>query len=311
MTSPADIVNQALDLLGADGTVGDLQEGTPLAAIALRHYGPTLRQVLRAARWNFARKQALLLLLQDATGQTTAQQIAAGGPVTVGTGTVGMRPWVFEYQYPIDCVQARFVPATWFQNAGTAGGNITLPSQTGLLTTQSALPYVRQVPTRFVITTDNNPTLVGAITDWSQLPDYASLAGQGPQGGTVVLTNQPNATLVYTALITGCDEWDWQFRQAFIAVLATFLAMPCLKDKKLARIVRDEQVRLAKSSLDEARRTDGDEAFTDVDNIPDWIRTRNAGGAYGNRTGWAGVGGGLGVLGYGAFPCSLGNGSCY
>jgi hypothetical protein len=315
-TSPADIVNQCLDAIGCDKQVGDLEEGGAVAAAALRHYMPTLRHVSRAAKWNCLRKQASMLLLQDATGWTTQQQQQAGGPVTVGTGTVGMRPWIYEYQLPIDCVQARFVPASLTGPNGIPPGNITPPNPGVPQTTGAGVPlvYVRQIPVRFVVTNDNNPNLVGAITDWSQLPDYATVAGQGPTSSTVILCNQPNSTLVYTALITACDQWDYSFRLAFVSVLATFLAMPCLKDKKQARLMRDDQVKIAKRMLDEARVRDGDEGAFDTDHIPDWLRVRSRGG-WGSEWGGFGsqaFGGGFGgVLGYGWGTCGLGDGSAY
>lgn len=291
ITTTADIVNQALDLLGADQTVGDIQEGTPAAAVALRHYGPTLRQVMQAANWQFCRKRAPLLLLQDATGTTTQQQIAAGGPVTVGTGTVGMKPWVYEYQFPIDGIRPRFVPMTLCNSpGGTPSGNIGLPSTQQTTGTNAIQNFARQVPAPFCMTSDNNPSLVGAITDWSQIPDYASISGQSLTGGTVILTNQINAELVYTAFISAPDQWDFSFRQAIVAVLSTFLAMPCLKDKKLARIVRDEQIKTAKQVLDEARRIDGDMMWASTDHTPDWMRVRS-GGAFWGAWGGPGIGG--------------------
>ena len=77
MTTPATIVNQALDLLGVTGTIGDIEEGSEPARVALRWYEQTLHGLLRSAHWNFARKLSPLLLLNDASGQTAG----------VGTGT--------------------------------------------------------------------------------------------------------------------------------------------------------------------------------------------------------------------------------
>src|ERR1700722_10896555 len=100
-TSVADICNRAIDSIGVNGWIGDIEEGTETAQAMLRVYAPALRQLLRKCHWNFARRQTDLNLLQDATGQTTQYQQQNNLPVTVGTGTVGMRPWIYEYSWPI------------------------------------------------------------------------------------------------------------------------------------------------------------------------------------------------------------------
>src|SRR4051812_43011774 len=115
MALPEDLVNRALDAAGADQVIGNMQQGSREAQIALRHYGPVLRQLLRAANWDMARKQAPLLLLADATGNTA------------NVGTVVPQPWTYEYAYPTDCVRVRFIPA----NPNTSSpavptGNISL-----------------------------------------------------------------------------------------------------------------------------------------------------------------------------------------
>ena len=70
--SSTDIANRVLDALGMNVTIGDLEDGSREAAVLLRSYQPCLEQLLRAAHWNVARKQAPLLLLGDATGQRHA-----------------------------------------------------------------------------------------------------------------------------------------------------------------------------------------------------------------------------------------------
>ena len=131
-TSPADISNMALDSFGhpVRQRIGDLQEGTDEAAVCLRHYGPALRQISRAAHWNFARRRQALRMLNDATGQTTQFQQQNNLPPTVGPGTVGMRPWLYEYAWPIDCCKARFVPVSYEPvGPGAPAGNITPPER--------------------------------------------------------------------------------------------------------------------------------------------------------------------------------------
>ena len=98
--TPADVANEALLACGYDFVIGDLQEGTRPAQMLLQKYGQCLRQLTRAANWNFCRRQAPLLSLADATGTTQ----------NVGTNVIP--PWTYEYAYPIDAARIRFVPAT-------------------------------------------------------------------------------------------------------------------------------------------------------------------------------------------------------
>jgi hypothetical protein len=90
MDTPASIANQALDAIGRGGdiVIGDLTEGTREAKVILRAYSQCLRQLLRSANWDFARKQAPLVLLADQTGQTP----------NVGT-IVSATNWLYEYAY--------------------------------------------------------------------------------------------------------------------------------------------------------------------------------------------------------------------
>jgi hypothetical protein len=111
-TLPVDIVNRARDECGVD-TLGDMDEA------ANRIYWPTLRQLLAAAHWNFARKQIDLVMLADIGGQYSAMRDVPA-------------PWGYMYEWPVDCVHARFVP-----------GNRYRPMVRQLfLYFQTALPYL-------------------------------------------------------------------------------------------------------------------------------------------------------------------------
>jgi hypothetical protein len=299
--TPADIVNQSLDSIAVENTIGDLNEGTTEARAALRWYMPTLLQLLRTAHWNYARKSCPLTLLNDATGQTAKNQATAGLPVTVGNGTPGMVPWIYEYDWPVDCIKARFVPWNGCQPT-------TTPPQT-TASSVGSLPYVRQIPARFLVGQDSIPDQVGLAQSWAQVPDYADALGHAPNQRTVILTNVPNAALVYTALIIYPAQWDVLFRQAFVATLASYLALPCQPDKKLALTLRAQQMEIAKAAIMQARISDGDEGWTTTDHTPDWLRVRSAGPRWGA---WGGPGdAGLGVLGYGFDSMGFGDGSAY
>lgn len=268
MNLPEDIANQSLDAAAIDFTIGNMSEGTRPAQVLLRAYGQCLRQLLRAANWDFARKTIPMTLLADATGNTPA----------VGTNVI--LPWIFEYEYPIDCMKARFVP--WNrakQEPGIPSGNITPPDPAAPLMTGLSAPYVgqRMVPARFLVATDSNypppPT-----DNPDQLPQ-----GVSPASRTVICTNVPMAHLVYTALMLYPNTWDGLFRAALVAYLASEIALPLSKDKKFGRQIRADNIAIAKAKIQEARLADGNEAFTSS-NIPvDWMLARRTGARFG---GW-------------------------
>ncbi|MEO6779422.1 MAG: hypothetical protein ABI196_00620 [Bradyrhizobium sp.] len=274
MTLPADIVNEALDQLGVNSTIGDLEEGSNEARSALRWYGPTLRRMLRKAPWNFARKQFSLTLLNDASGQTP----------NVGIGTPGMVPWCYEYAWPIDCVRALYVPMNGIRTGSAPSGNIAIPT-TPLMPGLGTVPVGRVIPAPFVIAQDSMPILVGVQQNWADTPDYADVLGSAPNQQTVILTNVAQASLVYTALIIYPEQWDVLFRQAFVAALASSLALPCVADKKLALALRTQQVAIAKDALSEAMVANGNEEFYAIDHVPDWLRVRGWGFRHWNE-GW-------------------------
>ncbi len=303
-TRVEDVCSRALDLIGAPVSIADIEDGSKQSQVALRHYGPALRQLHRSAHWNFTRRRAVLTLLQDATGQTAQQQQAAGLPVTVGNGTHNMPPWTYEYAWPIDCVRARFVPMTLQTHPNPPAGSIAIPANP-LMSGLSQAPFHRQVPTRFVVGTDAVPNLVGTPPSW-EYPDTSTTMGQGIASQTVILSNQQNAHLVYTTLITYPDQWDPLFSQAFVALLGSYFAMQLVPDRKEAVRVRDDMVKICHMALDQARVTDGDEMWGNVDHVPDWLRVRNSGT-------WGGTGFGqeAGVLSYGYESLVCGDGSSY
>lgn len=276
--SPTAIANQSLDAAGITFTLGDIEEGTRSAQVCLRAYRHCLQQLLRAAHWNFARKQAQMELLADASGQTP------------NVGTIVPAPWTYEYAYPPDCMKARFVPANPFGlNGFIPQNNAQLPNVP--LTTGTGGPNFqgqRLIPARFLVATDfNYPPLPGQQS-WQ-------VQGVSPQGRTVILTNVKSAMLVYTALMLYPSIWDPQFRAAMVAYLASEIALPLNLDKKFGLSMRAQNIAIAKKKIEEARITDGNEmGFANVDHTPDWLQTRWTGGTWARSDG-----AGPGILGYG------------
>jgi hypothetical protein len=189
-------------------------------------------------------------------------------------------------------------------------GNIQIP-QTQLVDGlgDQRLVGARLRPARFLVATDfNYPPQTGQMT-WD-------VQGVSPQGRTVVLTNVKNATGVYTALMLYPSVWDSLFRAAFVAYLASEIALPiwAATDRKFGLEMRTAQIELVKAKVQEARMVDGNEGWYSSDIPVDWMQARRVGGG----VGWYG-GGGLGgfngadggVWGYGNDACGFADGTAY
>jgi len=267
MYSPTDIAQEALDSAGIDFTIGDIESGSRFAQVCARKYRPCLTSLLRAARWQFARKQMPLQILGDVT-QTYTQSVLV------------IPPWLYEYALPNDCLQAHFVPFAPQTNVPVPQGNISvntaLPVSPALATTPGSYPGM--LPARFLISRDvNYPPIQGQ--------NWWEVQGQSPMGQTVVLTNVPQAQLVYTSLVLYPSEWDSLFREALVAYLASEVALILHTDKKLGLTVRAQQIAIAKEKLTIARIADANEGINVNDHVPDWLQARQIGrGGFG----WAG-----------------------
>lgn len=90
---------------------------------------------------------------------------------------------------------------------------------------------------------------------------------------TIILTNQPQATLVYTKKIINPDLFDAQFREALVSALAAKLVPALQLNISLMKIKAGE----AEAMINAARVTNGNEGPQVIDNTPDWIRARGVG----------------------------------
>src|SRR5579885_2432523 len=195
---PTDVANQALDAAAIDYTLGDIEEGTRPAQVCLRAYGECLRQLLRGAPWAFARREAPLVLLADATG------------LTPNVGKTVPSGFIYEYAYPPDCARVRYIPWCPFQTPGVPGNNIRVADpNAAIMTGLGQPPYIGQpiVPARFLITNDPNYPPPAGTANWE-------VQGVSAQGRVVILTNVQNARCVYTATILAPSVWDHLFRAA-------------------------------------------------------------------------------------------------
>lgn len=270
---PTDVAQQSLDAAGIDYLLGDIEDGSRPAQLLLRAYPECLKQLLRSSNWDFARKEAPLTLLADASGQT-----AGVGSLVVGND------FQYLYAYPTDCMKVRYIPWVLPPNVAAPAGNITppnpaLPLMPGL---NQAPPLTRRPrPARFVISNDANYPVPPGSQSWE-------VQGVSPQGRTVILTNVQQALAVYTYLVLYPSVWDSLFRAAFVAYLASEVALPLAKDKKFGAQMRNEQIQIAKQKIMEARRVDGNEGTYSSDIKVDWIENRYSGGSRGFHGAWGG-----------------------
>src|SRR6185437_12275397 len=116
-----------------------------------------------------------------------------------------------------------------------------------------AIPLHARIPTRFLVTNDVIPNLIGVPETWDDVPQTAQTMGQALTNQTVVLSNQPCAHLVYTALMTYSDQWDPLFTEACVALLASRVALRLVPDPKQRIAIRDEQIKIAQMALSQAR----------------------------------------------------------
>ena len=122
MTAEVDIVNRALQAAGTRTNVTSSEltaafAGSPTsneareASLILR---PFRDQLNRMAPWQCVTRFNNLIYITSVP--TTPENSGAGPPLWV-PGTPGP-PWTYEYQYPVDCLKARFIIPQYTSQAG-------------------------------------------------------------------------------------------------------------------------------------------------------------------------------------------------
>jgi hypothetical protein len=180
---------------------------------------------------------ALEAVLQAAHWNFARRQIAMTVLADASAGGTVPAPWVYSYAIPSDMVQGRYVLPTTAASVGT--------------------PYTgaRSPAVRFLLTSDLD-------------------ANNQPR--TVVLTNQPQATLVYTARITNVSLFDGQFVDAFALYLGARLAMPLTGDRAKGK----DAFEMARALTLAAQVSNGNEGLTILDSVPDWVAARDTAMAF-------------------------------
>lgn len=256
MTSPVDICNISLGQIVQNVAITGIDPPTPPNSTAAqacgRLYQTQVDATFRAAHWNCARFQAAGTLLAARRGTPENPDGSLPEPP---------QPWLYMYAYPPDCLLVRFVfPLCNF--TGAASGQAPPMTNAGLNfqpVINTALPFVP------ASATDANNNRI-----------------------KVILTNCPNAQLVYTGRLADPDLWDPSLINAVIGVMAAWLVNPVARNAELLK----ERVAVATALIDAARISDGNEGITSTDHIPDWISIRSAGSGWGTGLGWSLPGGG-------------------
>jgi hypothetical protein len=242
MTSEVEICNRALSKIGTRSTIASLTEDSQEAHQCNILYTPTRDETLGMAFWNFGRKTTNLGLVKSAPGTPTNPSPA--GWNGTWSDDFPAPPWLYEYTYPSDCIQMRYI-----------GGQLTsafvgdVPIFGSAVT---AAPQWTNVPVMFIISTD--------LVSGNQ--------------ASVILTNQYQAIGTYTMRITNPDLFGAQFTEALVAALAGKLAIPLTGDKGLAAGLFQQ----ANSYIISARASDGNEGLTIQDSPVSWIQARELGG---------------------------------
>lgn len=251
MTSPVDLCNSALDQIAARTSITGINPASPpnnlAAQVASRTYQQQVDAIFRAAHWNSARRQTSLTLLKAQIG--TPENPSGALP----TPPLG---FLYEYAFPNDCLQFRFIiptpnlPAT----AAPIMTNVGVSNQPLIST---AMPFV------VGIDTDANNNQIKCV-----------------------FSNACRAVGVYTGRIDNPDLWDAGLQNAVIGGLAAWFALPISGDKSLMSM----RTQLAVGLINAARIQDGNEGTTSADHIPDWMQIRDTGSNWGGF-GLNGIGG--------------------
>lgn len=237
MTSEVDICNQALAAIGTRSTIASLSEQSNEAIQCALQYASTRDQLLRSAPWNFVRAYANLSVLKSAPG---TPEYGNTVPPTYWDSTLPPPPWLYEYAYPSDCLWARAVMAQY------PIGTFDVPIFSSI--SQMPMNY-GGTPVPFVVASDKD---------------------ENNNSIKVILTNTPNAILLYNRAETDPNMFDSEFVIALINGVAANIVIPLTGSLQLRNALLQE----ANGYIAQTRAVDGNEGLTVQDTYPDWLRVR-------------------------------------
>lgn len=99
INSPADVINLSLVRIGYEKRVSNLYDGSAAAQRALDIYAQTRDDLLRDGEWQFCQRMVNATLLKSAPANYF--------DTPWNPATMPPQPWLFEYEYPGDCLKVR------------------------------------------------------------------------------------------------------------------------------------------------------------------------------------------------------------
>lgn len=235
MTSPVEVVNIALAEIGIQKSISSFNDNSTEAKVAKLLYQPKIDALFRAARWNCAKKQGNLTLLKA---------ISIDGVTSTDPPP---RPWYYEYLYPADCLQLRYLIPDFL-----VSGDVNPPLTTAVVL--ATYQWVGQGASPFSVANDTVNTVPTRV----------------------ILTNLQNAIGVYTFRVEDPTQWDPQFLAAATSFLGAWFVNALGRNRALAV----DQANLSQSIIAQARISDGNEGVTAADHTPDWLSVRGINGGF-------------------------------
>lgn len=243
MTTSGDVCNRAMAKIGTRTVIADITESSAEAIQCNLVYDTTRKQVLSMAFWNFARKTALLGLNKMAPG-------APGNPTVSSTVTWSpiypAPPWPYEYFYPSDCIQLRYVM-----------GQANQPNAVPIYSIGNMISYEYSTsgPVQFIVASGTDSVSAGSNL-------------------IVIDTFATNAIGVYTRNVDDLSLWPDQSIEALVYAISGKVAIALTGSKELSNMMFTQ----ANAIIIQARATDGNESMTMQNYEAEWIRARNSGG---------------------------------
>jgi hypothetical protein len=110
MTTIESICNQTLDVLGYTRHIGNIYEGTKAARVLLDAWSETRDALLEKVMPDWSRQESTLVLLKSAPTIVNGTAYYATG----WNNTYPAMPWLYEYQYPTDCITPMQIKSSVF-----------------------------------------------------------------------------------------------------------------------------------------------------------------------------------------------------
>lgn len=137
-------------MLGSRSNIAALSDGSEEAQNCSMLFEDIRDQILSMAWWNFARRTTSLNMVKAAPG-TPEAWLPGTFNITRWFDSIPPAPWLYEYQYPSDCIQFRYMTLQPSNNT----------SAVPIFSTPAASYYPSSIntPQRFNVVTDTvNPT---------------------------------------------------------------------------------------------------------------------------------------------------------